>query len=247
LHAGQNPKVGEPRERFQSDAFDQSAGKEDPALGAASASNEPRLRIPFSCASAQGGHRATEEFLVSDQKVRRWAGSFGVAGFVVFLLALPTYFVPGSVPRLEDAEQFSAYVTRTNTFILIRATLADPLILVGLLVFVAGFRHLIRQARQDYEWIATLVFGAGLVMIALELVGDGLEAGAALDTAVKADPTVIRGLMEGSFPLYGAIGLIMLALSLASAGYAPLVYALRLAYYGIWHLAWGHVRLELLF
>ena len=159
---------------------------------------------------------------MNDQKVRRWAGSFGVAGFVVFLLALPTYFVPGSVPRLEDAEQFSAYVTRINTFILIRATLADPLILVGLLVFLAGLRHLIRQARQDYEWIATLVFGAGLVMIALELVGDGLEAGAALDTAVKADPTVIRGLMEGSFPLYGAIGLIMSALLLASAGYATL-------------------------
>ena len=159
---------------------------------------------------------------MNDQKVRRWAGWFGVAGFVVFLLALPTYFVPGSVPRLEDAEQFSAYVTRINTFILIRATLADPLILVGLLVFLAGFRHLIRQARQDYEWIATLVFGAGLVMIALELVGDGLEAGAALDTAVKADPTVIRALMEGSFPLYGAIGLIVSALLLASAGYATL-------------------------
>ena len=25
------------------------------------------------------------------------------------------------------------------------------------------------------------------------------------------------------------------------------MYALRLAYYDIWHLAWGHVRLELLF
>jgi hypothetical protein len=25
------------------------------------------------------------------------------------------------------------------------------------------------------------------------------------------------------------------------------MYALRLAYYGIWHIAWGHVRLELLF
>lgn len=79
---------------------------------------------------------------MNDQKVRRWAGGFGVGGFVVFL---------------------------------------------------AGFRHLIRQARSDFEWIASLVFGAGLVVICLELMADGLEAGAALDTVVKADPSAVRG------------------------------------------------------
>jgi hypothetical protein len=67
-----------------------------------------------------------------------------------------------------------------------------------------------------------LVFGVGVVVITLWLVGDGLEAGAALDTAAKTNPTVVRGLMEASFPLYGAIGLIMSALLLASAGYATL-------------------------
>lgn len=160
---------------------------------------------------------------MSDLKVRRWAGWFGVAGFIVFLVALPLYFVGvGPAARLEDAAQFSDLITRTNTFILIRATLADPLIMIGLLVFLAGFRHLIRQARQDYEWIATLILGAGLVVVTLALVGDGLEAGAALDTWVKADPIAVRGLMEASFPIYGAIGLIMSALLLASAGYATL-------------------------
>ena len=113
-------------------------------------------------------------------------------------------------------------MTRTHTFILIRTALADPLIMVGLLVFLAGFRHLIRQARSDYEWVATLVFGVGLMLFAIELVGDRLEAGAALDTSVKADPTAVRALMEGSFPMYGAIGLIMSAFLLASAGYATL-------------------------
>lgn len=160
---------------------------------------------------------------MNDLKVRRWAGGFGVAGFIVFLVALPLYFVGmGPAARLEDTAQFTDLVTRTNTFILIRTTLADPLIMVGLLVFLAGFTHLIRQARQDYEWVATLVFGVGLVVVVLALVGDGLEAGAALDTWVKADPTAVRGLMEGSFPIYGAIGLIMSALLLGSAGYATL-------------------------
>ena len=160
---------------------------------------------------------------MNDQKIRRWAGGFGIAGFVVFLAALPLYFVgvgPG-VP-VENADQFSDLIARTNTFILIRTALADPLIYVGFLVFLAGFRHLIRQARPDYEWIATLVFGVGLVVITVELVGDGLEAGAALDTWVKTDPTAVRALMEGSFPMFGALGLILSALMLASAGYATL-------------------------
>ncbi len=160
---------------------------------------------------------------MNDLKVRRWAGAFGLAGFVVFLVALPLYFVgvgPGA--RLQDAAQFTALVSKTNAFILIRASLADPLIMVGFLVFLAGLRHLIRQARQDYEWIGSLVFGVGIVVIAVELVGDGFQAGAALDTWVKADPTAVRALNEGSFPMYGAIGLILTALLLASVGYATL-------------------------
>ena len=91
-----------------------------------------------------------------------------------------------------------------------------------LVVFLAGFRHLIRQARQDYEWISTAVFGAGLVLIAIELAGDALQAGAALDTSVRADPSVVRALWEGSFVFYGAIGLMLSALVLGSAGAAAL-------------------------
>ena len=78
--------------------------------------------------------------------------------------------------------------------------------MVGFLVFLAGVRHLIRQAQQDCEWIGSLVFGVGVVLIALELVGDGLQAGAALDTWVKADPLAARALNEGSSPCTGQLG-----------------------------------------
>ena len=160
---------------------------------------------------------------MNDLKVRRWAGVFGVAGFSIFLLALPLYFLgPQPMARLEDSIQFTDSVSKVSTFILTRATLADPLIMACLLVFLAGFRRLIRQARPDDEWISMLVFGVGLVVITLELAGDALQGGAALDTSVKADSSVVRGLMEGSFAFYGAIGLIMSALLLASAGYATL-------------------------
>jgi hypothetical protein len=147
-----------------------------------------------------------------DLKVRCLTGAFGVAGFVVFLVALPLYFLgPQPVARLEDAVQWSLSMSRASTFILTRTTLADPLIMACLLVFLAGFRHLIQQARPDYEWVSTLVFGAGLVVITLELAGDAQASGAALDTSAKADPSVVRGIWEGSFVFYGAIGLIMSA------------------------------------
>jgi hypothetical protein len=92
-----------------------------------------------------------------------------------------------------------------------------------LLIFLAGFRQQIRHARPEYEWLATLVFGAGVAVLVLELCGDALQGGAALDTVARADPVAVKGLMVGSFVLYGAIGLIMSALLLASAGYAILV------------------------
>ena len=40
--------------------------------------------------------------------------------------------------------------------------------------------------------------------------------------ANAAEPAVVRGLVEASFPFFGAVGLLMSALFLSSAGYATL-------------------------
>jgi hypothetical protein len=82
-----------------------------------------------------------------DQQVARWAGAFGVSGFVVFLIAMPLYF-GGTAAPVQDTGRYSNYVTSINTAILIRTSLADPLIMVGFVVVLAGFRHIIRQARH---------------------------------------------------------------------------------------------------
>ncbi len=104
---------------------------------------------------------------MSDAKARRRAGSFGVAGFDVFLVALPLYYLAGPEPPIEDTAATSAFVTRASTFILARATLADPLIMIGFLVFLAGFRHTITQARPDPSGFR-FSFSVGLVVITLE-------------------------------------------------------------------------------
>ena len=160
----------------------------------------------------------------SGPNVARWAGAFGLAALAVFLVATPLYFIgPAQPTGTPDGGTLADFLTKTHTQILTRATIADPIIIGCFVVFLAGLRHLIREADPDYEWLATLIFGAGLALSALQLVADGLQGGAALDASVRAEPTVVRGLFEASYVFYGAIGLIVAALMLASAGSAILV------------------------
>jgi hypothetical protein len=74
---------------------------------------------------------------MSDQKMRRWTGAFGIAGFVVFVAATPLYFLSPPQVLPQDAG-FTNYVTQTSTQVVTRATLADPLIISCFLVFIAG-------------------------------------------------------------------------------------------------------------
>ena len=159
----------------------------------------------------------------SGPNVVRWTGAVGLAALVVFLLATPLYFVgPAQPAGSTDGVTLADFLTKTHTQILTRATIADPIIIGCFVVFLAGFRHLIRQAQPASEWLATLVFGAGLMLATLQLVGDALQGGAALDASVKAEPMIVKGLFEASYVFYGAIGLIIAALMLGAAGYAIL-------------------------
>ncbi len=141
---------------------------------------------------------------MNDLNVRRLTAAFGLAIVALNWAMFPLYFLGG------------------NGIVLTRVFL-DILECTCLLVFAAGFRHLIRQARSDYEWVGTLAFGAGLVLSAVTLVAASLEGGSALDTVGgKADPTVVRALTEGAILIYLSIGCILIALFSAAAGYATL-------------------------
>jgi hypothetical protein len=163
----------------------------------------------------------SDQAIMTELKVRRWAGLFGITAFIVFLAALPLYFSGPPVVLPQDAA-FAGFVTQTNMFIITRATIADPIIFSCFFVFLAGLGHLIKEARSDYEWISTLIFGTGLLYITLQLVGDALQGAGALDTVAGADQTAVRALFEGSVPLYSSVGLIPEAFFLAFAGYAIL-------------------------
>src|SRR5271157_5296197 len=157
---------------------------------------------------------------MNDLKLFRWTGAFGVAVFVLVLMEFPLWMV-GSAPHINDAVAYSQYLAKIKDVALTRVLL-DMCIYVSFMIFIAGFRHLIRKARPDYEWAATLVYGAGLVWMAVTLVADSLEGGAALDTlGGKADSTAIRALVEGALlMLNGPMAFVTTGLFLGTAGYA---------------------------
>ncbi len=168
--------------------------------------------------------RNERNVVVDDLKVFRWTGWFGLAGVIFLAIEIPLWILPGAAPLISDAVAHAQYLANIRVIALTRVLL-DILMYMSLMVFFAGFRHLVVKTRPEYEWVGTLTFGAGVVWWAVTLVADGLEGGAVLDTlGGNADPSAVRGLVEGTILIYnGSIAFAVTALFMASAGFAILV------------------------
>ena len=118
---------------------------------------------------------------------------------------------------------FARHLFDIRTMALLRV-LMDQGIYVGMMVFAAGFRHLVRHARPESEWLGTLMFGAAAVWLAVTLVADGLMGGAVLDTLRgDADASAVRALVMGTVLIYnGSIAFAITGLFLVSAAWATL-------------------------
>lgn len=159
---------------------------------------------------------------MSDLSMRRLTAGFGLAIVVLNWVMFPLYVIPGAPPPFQDTASYLAYWTGNSGLILARVLL-DLFECACLLVFAAGLRHLIRQARSEYEWVGTLAFGAALALSTVTLVAASLEGGIALDTVGgQASPAAIRALGDGYILIYQSIGCILIALFSAAAGYATL-------------------------
>ncbi|MGO8733980.1 MAG: hypothetical protein ACLQVM_14500 [Terriglobia bacterium] len=157
---------------------------------------------------------------MSDLRVSHWTGAFGVAAVVLWLSQFPLYMM-GSPPSVYDGAAFGQHLLSIKNIAFTRILL-DQGVYVAIMVFAAGFRYLIRQARPDHEWAGTLVFGAALVWLAVTLVADGLEGGAVLDAlSGKPDASAVRALIEGTLLIYnGSTAFALTGMFLAVAGYA---------------------------
>jgi hypothetical protein len=156
---------------------------------------------------------------MNDVRIARITGACGLACVALSVGQFPLWL--GDYPSFYDGAGFARHLFAIKNIAFTRI-LMDLGIYVSMLVFAAGLRHLIRQARSDTEWIGTLLFGAALGWVVVTVVADGLEGGAVLDTLNgNADPSAVRALIAGTLLIYnGSIAFAITALFLASAAWA---------------------------
>lgn len=162
--------------------------------------------------------------------LRRYTGFFGLIASVVSLMQLPLYFMySGAPPQWNVLTRILISIIGTSI----------------LIVFLCGFRLVIRAADPDLEWASTIVLVSGLMWLTFSSVAQSMEAGTAIVSKVPIDPTVQGALAPGQFLLWGSIGRAMTALFLAAAGVAILRGRVMPAWFG--RLAWVLALVNLAF
>ncbi|HVN18946.1 MAG TPA: hypothetical protein VMU05_09240 [Dongiaceae bacterium] len=157
---------------------------------------------------------------MEDQKVYRRTGACGLAAIAAFFVEFPFYLVRAGFPGVTDPGKISDFTATYGTNVMI-CVFFDFIILTLFMIFLAGFRHLIRQADKQYEWLGTLIFGVGLVYVTLTLVADSLQAATVVDArTIPGNGVIIRAMLESTFLMYGSVALFLMAVFMALAGYA---------------------------
>ena len=89
---------------------------------------------------------------MSDFAVRRWTDASGLALVILWLAQFPLWMM-GSPPPVYESAAFGEHLMSIKNVAFTRILL-DQGAFITMMIFSAGFRHLIRQARAEYEWSA---------------------------------------------------------------------------------------------
>ncbi|MET8677969.1 hypothetical protein ABZW18_10340 [Streptomyces sp. NPDC004647] len=138
----------------------------------------------------------------------RLMGACGIAAGALAAVGVPLYFLYSGAPPAWNV---------------LARILLNILTCALLLTFLAGLRHLIRDAGAGFEWLASLVFGSGLAYVTVTLVAASLEAGVVLEyPGGTLDPTVDGPLAHANMLMHGSVARLLTAVLLTAAGYAIL-------------------------
>jgi hypothetical protein len=159
---------------------------------------------------------------MTDSSIARITGMFGVACVLLSWAQFPLWVI-GGAPPFYDSEALARhlYDIRTTAFIRI---LMDQGIYVSMMIFAAGFRHLVRRARPESDRLGLLALVSAAVWLAVTLAADGLMGGAVLATLQgTADISAALPLVFGTLLIYnGSIAFAITGLFMAAAGWATL-------------------------
>ncbi|MBN1926284.1 MAG: hypothetical protein JW798_10640 [Prolixibacteraceae bacterium] len=157
---------------------------------------------------------------MKNSKIIYWTGIIGLIGTLLFFFEIPLWILPGTPPPFSHELAYADHLAGIRIIALTRI-LIDLFMYMCLMVFFAGFRHLIKISDERYEWAATLSFGAAIVWWAVSLVADGLEGAAVLNTVGgTGNPTIVRAMVEATLLIYnGSIAFAVTALFMGVAGF----------------------------
>jgi hypothetical protein len=170
----------------------------------------------------------------------------GIAAIGVAALLIPEFImhqVVGPRPELDQSRALAAFFVQHHD-LLLTIVLIDTVLMANIIVFLGGFRQIITHTRHDFQWIADITFGAGLVFVAITMVGDAMEAGSALDVVgLTPDTSAIRALTEGHAVMFGATGCVLLAVISGSSAYTVIASGALPRWTGV--VAWVVAGLQL--
>src|SRR5256714_12896225 len=128
-------------------------------------------------ATASSATTLAEGMKMSRWSVVRWTGVLGLAAIVAQFFGVIVGSAAGSAPAVDDAAKFLTFVKNSQ----FASTTVLMLFLIGFSLFIgfiSGLRATAIAAAPEHEWLATTVFGAGVVLTVLGLVGNGLALAA---------------------------------------------------------------------
>jgi hypothetical protein len=91
---------------------------------------------------------------MTETRVARVTGTGALVCVALSWLQFPLWVI-GEPPSVYDGAGYARHLFDLRTLALLRV-LMDQGIYIGMMVFAAGFRHLVRHARPESEWLGTL-------------------------------------------------------------------------------------------
>jgi hypothetical protein len=145
---------------------------------------------------------------MKDHVLQRVTGCAGVFMYLTVMTVIPLFFV------YEGAPPVSNILTRV---------LVSMFTCAAFIVFLVGFREVLRRAAPDLEFLSSLSFHTGFAYIILIMVADAVQVGTALAHSAPVDPTLVGSGGETSLLIWGPLARLLTALFLSSSAAAILV------------------------
>ena len=139
--------------------------------------------------------------------LRRATGAAGVFMYLTVMTVIPLFFVYDGAPPVSN--------------VLTRA-LVSMFTCASFLVFLVGFREILRRERPDHEFLASLAFYSGFAYVILIMVADSVQVGSVLARGGPVDPTLVGSGGEASLLIWGPLSRLLTALFLGAGAAAVL-------------------------